>query len=202
MLVDAMRHHMGEIGTAYRTPSATVASAPARRELTNRAIASSTPPWSRSPACASWWPTPGAPHRQGQHQVRRPRVSHVTDATTTGAWSSPPSCSRPTPEGETAALVKVHRLDLTTIIPRGGGTGYTGGAIPLKLAQRRHQHRSSEAMTEVEMVRHRARQLPCVWTEAGVVTQRVADAASRGSYVFAIITIHPRPRASALNITP
>ena len=30
-----------------------------------------------------------------------------------------------------------------TIIPRGGGTGYTGGAIPLTLEERRHQHREA-----------------------------------------------------------
>ena len=32
-----------------------------------------------------------------------------------------------------------------TIIPRGGGTGYTGGAIPLDVALGGHQHREARA---------------------------------------------------------
>jgi FAD/FMN-containing dehydrogenase/Fe-S oxidoreductase len=43
-------------------------------------------------------------------------------------------------------------------------------------------------MTEVEMLRLPGldREVATVWTEAGVVTQRVADAAERGGYVFAV----------------
>src|SRR5690606_17820507 len=58
------------------------------------------------------------------------RVSHVTDATD---WrvEYPFVVITPDTEDEIAALVRACiSLDLT-IIPRGGGTGYTGGAIPL-----------------------------------------------------------------------
>ena len=58
------------------------------------------------------------------------RVSHVTDATD---WrvEYPFVVLTPDTEAEMAGLVKgCIELDLT-IIPRGGGTGYTGGAIPL-----------------------------------------------------------------------
>ena len=58
------------------------------------------------------------------------RVSHVTDATD---WrvELPFVVLTPDNEEELPALVKACiRLKLT-IIPRGGGTGYTGGAIPL-----------------------------------------------------------------------
>src|SRR5690606_9280217 len=58
------------------------------------------------------------------------RVSHVTDATD---WrvEYPFVVLTPDTENEMAALVRACiELDLT-IIPRGGGTGYTGGAIPL-----------------------------------------------------------------------
>ena len=58
------------------------------------------------------------------------RVSHVTDATD---WriEYPFVVLTPDSEEEIAGLVKgCIELNLT-IIPRGGGTGYTGGAIPL-----------------------------------------------------------------------
>jgi len=58
------------------------------------------------------------------------RVSHVTDATD---WrvEYPFVVLIPDTEAEMAALVRgCIELGLT-IIPRGGGTGYTGGAIPL-----------------------------------------------------------------------
>src|SRR5437762_2166703 len=58
------------------------------------------------------------------------RVSHVTDATD---WrvEYPFVVVHPDTEAECAPLVRA-LVDLgLTIIPRGGGTGYTGGAIPL-----------------------------------------------------------------------
>jgi FAD/FMN-containing dehydrogenase len=58
------------------------------------------------------------------------RVSHVTDATD---WrvEYPFVVVSPDTEAECAALVKALIELGLTIIPRGGGTGYTGGAIPL-----------------------------------------------------------------------
>jgi FAD/FMN-containing dehydrogenase/Fe-S oxidoreductase len=115
------------------------------------------------------------------------RVSHVTDATD---WrvEYPFVVLTPDTEAEMAQLVKACiELELT-IIPRGGGTGYTGGAIPLTWRSAVINTEKLEAMTEVEM-----RRLPgidhevgTIWTEAGVVTQRVADAAERGGFVFAV----------------
>lgn len=115
------------------------------------------------------------------------RVSHVTDATD---WrvEYPFVVLTPDTEAEMAALVAgCIELGLT-IIPRGGGTGYTGGAIPLTWSSAVINTEKLEAMTEVEM-----RSLPgvdapvaTVWTEAGVVTQRVSDAAERAGYVFAV----------------
>ena len=58
------------------------------------------------------------------------RVTHVTDATD---WrvEYPFVVVNPDSEAEIAPLVRaLIELDLT-IIPRGGGTGYTGGAVPL-----------------------------------------------------------------------
>ena len=58
------------------------------------------------------------------------RVSHVTDATD---WrvEYPFVVLTPDSEDEIAALVTACIELGLTIVPRGGGTGYTGGAIPL-----------------------------------------------------------------------
>jgi FAD/FMN-containing dehydrogenase/Fe-S oxidoreductase len=115
------------------------------------------------------------------------RVSHVTDATD---WrvEYPFVVLTPDSEAEMAALVAgCIELGLT-IIPRGGGTGYTGGAVPLTWKSAVINTEKLEAMSEVEM-----RSLPgvdqpvaTVFSEAGVVTQRVADAAERAGFVFAV----------------
>ncbi|WP_430423376.1 DUF3683 domain-containing protein [Methylibium petroleiphilum] len=115
------------------------------------------------------------------------RVSHVTDATD---WrvEYPFVVLTPDTEAEMAALVKgCIELGLT-IIPRGGGTGYTGGAVPLTWKSAVINTEKLEAMSEVEWVAlpGLAQPVPTVWTEAGVVTQRVADAAERAGHVFAV----------------
>jgi FAD/FMN-containing dehydrogenase/Fe-S oxidoreductase len=115
------------------------------------------------------------------------RVSHVTDATD---WrvEYPFVVLTPDTEVEMAGLVKgCIELGLT-IVPRGGGTGYTGGAIPLTWKSAVINTEKLEAMTEVEMVKLPGHKelIPTIWTEAGVVTQRVADAAERGGFVFAV----------------
>ncbi|MBE0589650.1 MAG: DUF3683 domain-containing protein, partial [Hydrogenophaga sp.] len=115
------------------------------------------------------------------------RVSHVTDATD---WrvEYPFVVLTPDTEAEMAELVRgCFELGLT-IVPRGGGTGYTGGAIPLTWKSAVINTEKLEAMTEVEfvVVPGHAEPLPTIWTEAGVVTQRVADAAERAGHVFAV----------------
>ena len=115
------------------------------------------------------------------------RVSHVTDATD---WrvEYPFVVLTPDTEAEMAGLVK-GCIDLgLTIIPRGGGTGYTGGAVPLSWKSAVINTEKLEAMGEVEMMTLPgvSEPVPTVWSEAGVVTQRVADAAERGGFVFAV----------------
>jgi FAD/FMN-containing dehydrogenase/Fe-S oxidoreductase len=115
------------------------------------------------------------------------RVSHVTDATD---WrvEYPFVVLTPDTEAEMAVLVK-GCIDLgLTIVPRGGGTGYTGGAVPLTWKSAVINTEKLEAMSEVEFVTLPGldRPVPTVFTEAGVVTQRVADAAERAGHVFAV----------------
>ncbi|MBC7603730.1 MAG: FAD-binding oxidoreductase, partial [Ramlibacter sp.] len=115
------------------------------------------------------------------------RVSHVTDATD---WrvEYPFVVLTPDSEAEMAGLVRACIELGLTIIPRGGGTGYTGGAIPLTWNSAVINTEKLEAVTEVELTTlpGLAEPVATIWTEAGVVTQRVADAAERGGHVFAV----------------
>jgi Protein of unknown function (DUF3683)/FAD binding domain len=99
------------------------------------------------------------------------RVSHVTDATD---WrvEYPFVVLTPDSEAEMAGVVKACIELGLTIIPRGGGTGYTGGAIPLTWNSAVINTEKLEAMTEVEMLR-----LPGVALEADLERSRRRDAA-------------------------
>jgi hypothetical protein len=78
------------------------------------------------------------------------RVSHVTDATD---WrvEYPFVVLTPDTEAEMAGLVAACIELGLTIIPRGGGTGYTGGAVPLTWKSAVINTEKLEQMTEVEM---------------------------------------------------
>nr|WP_277604640.1 FAD/FMN-binding oxidoreductase [Pelomonas sp. CA6] len=115
------------------------------------------------------------------------RVAHVTDATD---WrvEYPFVVLTPDSEAEMAQLVKgCIELGLT-IIPRGGGTGYTGGAVPLVWNSAVINTEKLEAMRGVETLRLPGldHEVATIWTEAGVVTQRVADLAEQHGFVFAV----------------
>ena len=115
------------------------------------------------------------------------RVSHVTDATD---WrvEYPFVVLQPDSEDEIPGLVRGCIALGLTIIPRGGGTGYTGGAIPLTPLSAVINTEKLEAISEVEAVALPGvdTPVPTVFSEAGVVTKRVSDAAERGGYVFAV----------------
>ncbi|MDE2082556.1 MAG: FAD/FMN-binding oxidoreductase [Burkholderiales bacterium] len=115
------------------------------------------------------------------------RVSHVTDATD---WrvEVPFIVLTPDSEAEMAGLVAgCIELGLT-IVPRGGGTGYTGGALPLTWKSAVINTEKLEALGEVEFLTLPgvAHPVATIRSEAGVVTQRVADAAERAGHVFAV----------------
>src|SRR5487761_1951165 len=115
------------------------------------------------------------------------RVSHVTDATD---WrvEYPFVVIHPDSEDEVAAVVRdCIELGLT-IIPRGGGTGYTGGAVPLTRLAAVINTEKLEALGEVEESRLPgvARQVATIRCGAGVVTKRVMEAAEAAGRVFAV----------------
>ncbi len=115
------------------------------------------------------------------------RVSHVTDATD---WrvEYPFVVLCPDSEDEIAGLVRgCIELGLT-IIPRGGGTGYTGGAIPLVWKSAVINTEKLDRIGTVEYLELPgvAHPVPTIQTPAGVVTQRVSDAADAAGLVFAV----------------
>jgi FAD/FMN-containing dehydrogenase/Fe-S oxidoreductase len=115
------------------------------------------------------------------------RVSHVTDATD---WrvEYPFVVLAPDSESEVPALVRsCFELGLT-VIPRGGGTGYTGSAVPLTPRAAVINCEKLELLGEVEtaILPGVPAPQPTIFTGAGVVTRRVADAAERAGLVFAV----------------
>ncbi len=191
LLVEALRHRLGEI-EKRRTPG----DDPERDALVVELLRMASQAVRDFDAMFA---TVAQLRRQAQRALRRytardnikfdglSRVSHVTDATD---WrvEYPFVVLTPDSEAEMAGLVKACIELGLTIVPRGGGTGYTGGAIPLTWKSAVINTEKLEAMTEVEPmalpgVDH---PVPTIYTEAGVVTQRVADAAERGGFVFAV----------------
>ncbi|MBF0123934.1 MAG: DUF3683 domain-containing protein [Magnetococcales bacterium] len=115
------------------------------------------------------------------------RVSHVTDATD---WrvEYPFVVITPDREEEVAAIVHGCIALGLTIIPRGGGTGYTGSAVPLFPDT---AVINTEKLTRIDPVVIR----PIAgWPEpvatmrvgSGVVTKRVSEAAEQAGWVFAV----------------
>ncbi|KAK80797.1 PF12447 family protein [Bordetella holmesii CDC-H635-BH] len=115
------------------------------------------------------------------------RVAHVTDATD---WRVEYPFVVLTPDGEEeiAALVRACIELGLTIVPRGGGTGYTGGAIPLTWKSAVINTEKFDQIAEVALTRLPGRddEVGVIATGAGVVTKRVAEAAERGGFVFAV----------------
>ncbi|MGL4666445.1 MAG: DUF3683 domain-containing protein, partial [Saezia sp.] len=115
------------------------------------------------------------------------RVSHVTDATD---WrvEYPFVVLAPDTEEEIAYLVQAcTRLGLT-IIPRSGGTGYTGGGIPLIWKTAIINTEKLDFIDSVEKVKfpYIEEEVPLLHTGAGAVNRKVADAAKDNGLVFAV----------------
>ncbi|HXF78453.1 MAG TPA: DUF3683 domain-containing protein, partial [Usitatibacter sp.] len=115
------------------------------------------------------------------------RVSHVTDATD---WrvEYPLVVVNPDTEEECAPIVRALVELGLTIIPRGGGTGYTGGAIPL---DRLSAVINTEKLDRFEAIEERvlpglSEPCPVIRCGAGVVTKRVMEAAEDRGLVFAV----------------
>ncbi|UCH53370.1 MAG: DUF3683 domain-containing protein [Pseudomonadota bacterium] len=115
------------------------------------------------------------------------RVSHVTEDSD---WrvEFPLVVVSPESEHEVADIVAACIELGLSIIPRGGGTGYTGSAIPLRADTVVINTEKLEALSAVER-----RPLPgvdgevtTIRAEAGVVTRRVSKSAAAAGCAFAV----------------
>ena len=115
------------------------------------------------------------------------RVSHVTDATD---WrvEYPFVVLYPDTEDEVAGCVRACIELGLTIIPRGGGTGYTGGAIPLTKLSAVINTEKLDLLGDVETIALPGveQPVPTIRCGAGVVTRRVMEAAEAQDLVFAV----------------
>ncbi|MEO5734416.1 MAG: FAD/FMN-binding oxidoreductase [Rubrivivax sp.] len=194
MLVDALHHRLAEVGKR-RTPGSDAAQATRDRLVGELLDAATAAVEAFAAHFRAVWDLRKAARRVLGRRTQKDnlkfdglsRVSHVTDATD---WrvEMPFVVLTPDTEAEMAGLVAgCIELGLT-IIPRGGGTGYTGGAVPLTWKSAVINTEKLEALSAVEMVTLPGLSEPVatVWSEAGVVTQRVADAAETAGFVFAV----------------
>jgi len=114
------------------------------------------------------------------------RVSHVTDATD---WrvEYPFVVINPDTEEEIAGIVKECIALELTIIPRGGGTGYTGGAIPLVPFSAVINTEKLDYISQIEYKNLPGvdKEVPTIHCEAGVVTKSAMDLASNNGLEFA-----------------
>ncbi|MCP3871465.1 MAG: DUF3683 domain-containing protein [Gammaproteobacteria bacterium] len=115
------------------------------------------------------------------------RVSHATDATD---WrvEVPFVVINPDREDEVAPIVAACIDCGLSLIPRGGGTGYTGSAVPLNSRCAVINTEKLERLGPVEMMDLPGvdREVPTVSTGAGVVTKRVSDLAESHGLAFAV----------------
>jgi FAD/FMN-containing dehydrogenase/Fe-S oxidoreductase len=192
LLVEALHHRLTEIDkrrAAYRDAE------PARDASVGKLVAAAREAVDRF---STWFPETTALRKRVQRTLGRvtrkdnirfdglSRVSHVTDATD---WrvAYPFVVLIPDTEDEVRALVRgCIELGLT-IIPRGGGTGYTGGAIPLDAHSAVINTEKLERLSAVEPIVLPGRQepTPTIDCGAGVVTKRAMDVADASGLVFA-----------------
>ena len=115
------------------------------------------------------------------------RVAHATDATD---WrvEYPLVVIKPDQENEIPFIIKACIELGLSIVPRGGGTGYTGGAIPLTPLSAVVNTEKLQKLGNIEMqtLPETKQTMATIRAEAGVVTRRVADAAKLQNLVFAV----------------
>ena len=115
------------------------------------------------------------------------RVSHATDATD---WrvEMPFVVISPDSEEEVAPIVKACIGCGLSLIPRGGGTGYTGSAVPLDTRCAVINTEKLEQLGDVEYLELPGvgHEVATVYTGAGLVTRRVSDLAGEHGLVFAV----------------
>ncbi|MCL2310691.1 MAG: DUF3683 domain-containing protein [Proteobacteria bacterium] len=193
LLVEAMHHRLREI---EKRRQASFADAPERAEKVAQLVEAAR---SAVDTFANWFPQTQEIRRRLvrvlSHYTHKDniafdglaRVAHVTDATD---WrvEYPIAVLYPDNEEEIRGLVQgCIKLGLT-IIPRGGGTGYTGSGIPLTTNAIVINTEKLDHLSDVEPVvlPGHSEATPTFATGVGVVTRKVMNAAAAAGLVFAV----------------
>ncbi len=112
------------------------------------------------------------------------RVAHATDATD---WrvEYPMLVVYPDSIEEIPKLICLAQRLHLSIIPRGGGTGLTGGAIPLNKRTMVLNIEKLHRIHGIKTIKQGEQELPVVSVEAGVVTDDVIEYCHERGYIFA-----------------
>ncbi|MDR3090405.1 MAG: DUF3683 domain-containing protein [Desulfobulbaceae bacterium] len=114
-------------------------------------------------------------------------IGHATDATDWRLWL-PVAVLRPAKEEQLPALMKAIAHCGLSIIPRGGGTGLTGGAVPVRP---NCVIVNTEKLNRIHPIERRLlphlpdREVAVLKVESGVVTSDAMAAAAKENLVFA-----------------
>lgn len=122
--------------------------------------------------------------RNNVHFSAFQKVAHVTDATD---WrvEYPEVIVYPESIKEISKLVKAAKDLGLKIIPRGGGTGLTGGAIPVYPNTMIINLEKMHHVSEIEFIHTDGKNIPIIDTEAGVITEEVTHLCKDKGYIFA-----------------
>ena len=118
-------------------------------------------------------------------------VENATDATDL-RMELPLLVVEPDNTEQVAALVRLANEMKFALIPRGGGSGMTGGAVP---ARKRTVIVSTTRLTRIDPVEPERPSISC---QAGAITQRVTEAAARAGFLF---TVDPASKAASTPCT-
>lgn len=116
------------------------------------------------------------------------RAAHVTDATDLRI-EYPFVVITPDSEQEIPSLVRTCIELGLVIIPRGGGTGYTGGAVPMSDMSAVINTEKLDSISRahlVELPQCTLGLVPVIDTGSGAVTRRVTEAAAVDDYIFSV----------------
>ena len=185
-LIEALRHRLGQVEQRLNGNQ----EAAALLERTREAV----------DAFAAWFPAQAALREKILQRLKKitradnvdfsglARISHATDATD---WrvELPLVVISPDTEAEIAPIIQACIELGLPIIPRGGGTGYTGSAIPLQANTAIINTEKLEYIGPVEEIPLPGLEqvkVSSIHVEAGVVTRRVSEMAEAHGLVFAV----------------
>ncbi len=112
------------------------------------------------------------------------KVSHATDASD---WRSeyPAAVVYPNSVREVSKIVKAAASARLKIIPRGGGTGLTGGAVPVYKNTIVINTEKLNAIGKIRTVAVNGKELPVIDVQSGAVTDDVIEHCKHRGYIFA-----------------